>query len=152
MSVNGYLTVINHINRDGSKSARLPKPCTYCGALGHTSMGCLKKPRKPLKATKRIRRVGKVTKKQMEFNKAWLDSIPDDKLYCFYCLHIGVKHLLTREEAQPEHFMSRARHPDLRYDPYNMVVSCQPHNKAKGSLDGFDYLKILEKEKNSARD
>lgn len=73
--------------------------CVICGQKAFTAYCFRHKPRKLLKTARRIRRVGKVGKKQMDFNKSWLVAVPDNKLYCFYCKHIGIHRLLDRSEA-----------------------------------------------------
>lgn len=100
-----------------------------------------------MQAKKSMKKIGRVGRETMDSNKAFLDSVPDDELYCFYCQYIGVIWLLTRKEAQAEHYYSRARHPGLRLDNEKKVVSCSFHNKDKGSRDGDEYLKILDEEK-----
>lgn len=139
--------MINRINKTGAKSVKLPRPCTYCKGLGHLAFGCTKKPRKPLRAKKPMRKIGKVGRKLSLSNKAFLDAIPADELYCYYCLFEGVEQLLARQEAQAEHFLSRARHPDMRYDKRNLVVSCARHNQEKASLDGPEYLRLLDQKR-----
>lgn len=129
------------------KPAKLPKPCKYCGGLGHLAFGCTKKPRKPLKAKKPMRKIGKVGRSTMASNKAFLDSKQDDELYCAYCLYCDIEELLPRTAANAEHFYSRARHPEMRLDRANLVISCPAHNRLKGSLDGPEFLALLDKEK-----
>jgi hypothetical protein len=136
---------IHRINKDGSRKVTL-KPCKNCGNLGHTTFTCPKKPRKTMQRT-RMKPIGKVGKKTITLNKVFLDSIPEDELYCVYCQYLGIDNLLTRRTANAEHYLSRARHPELRHDLNNLVVSCSYHNKLKGSQDGPEFLKILDKQK-----
>lgn len=121
-------------------------PCGVSGCPRRSLSGfCfIHKPKKPLARVKRMRKIGKVGRATMESNKAFLDSIPDDELYCYYCAYIGNHYLLPREEANAEHYFSRARHPDLRNRNDLKVVSCRFHNKDKGSMDGDEYLQKLE--------
>lgn len=135
--------MIQRINKAGARKVTL-KPCKICSHLGHTAFNCPKKPRKPLLAKKRMNPIGKVGKATMRSNKAFLDSIPDDELYCAYCVVVGVEQLLDRKDANAEHFLSRARHPELRLDKTNLVVSCKMHNKMKGSMDGPEFIAILQ--------
>lgn len=95
-------------------------------------------------AKKPMKKIGKVGRKTIQSNKEFLDSVPDNELYCFYCKHIGIIWLLMRKEANAEHYYSRARHPGLRLDNSKKVVSCDFHNADKGSRDGDEYLKILK--------
>lgn len=141
------IVVINRINKTVTGPARLPKPCKFCGGLGHLAFGCTKKPRKPLKAKRSMKKIGRVGRATMQSNKEFLDSIPDEELYCYYCAYTGVHILLMRSHANAEHYYSRARHPELRNRNDLKVVSCDFHNADKGSLDGDDYLKILDERK-----
>jgi hypothetical protein len=102
------------------------------------------KPKKPMRVNRRMKPVGKVGKATMQSNKEFLDSKRDDELYCFYCVYIGAGWLMPRKYARAEHYYSRARHPELRLDNSKKVISCDYHNKDKGSLDGDEYLKILD--------
>lgn len=138
--------MISRINKDGARPFKM-KPCTYCKGLGHLAFGCTKKPRKPMRASKPMKKVGRVGRATMQSNKEFLDSFSDDELYCFYCKHVGVHQLLERPRANAEHYYSRARHPELRLDNGKKVISCDYHNKDKGSLDGDEYLKKLDKER-----
>lgn len=120
------------------------KPCKECGALGHTRFTCSKRPSKIMRSDKPMNRIGKVGRATQASNKAFLNSISDSELYCYYCLYEGNEYLLPRREAQAEHFYSRARHPELRLDKTNLVISCGAHNKLKGSLDGPEFLEKLK--------
>lgn len=120
--------------------------CVVCGANSLRGYCFRHKPRKPLQAKKRIRRVGKVGQKLLDQRKAYFEDHPGDEHYCYYCVFVGIEVALTQAEAQVEHFMSKARHPELRFERSNLIVSCGPHNERKGSLDGLEFLKILEEE------
>lgn len=127
------------------------KPCKFCGGLTHLAFGCTKRPKKPLNRAKRMRKVGKITKKLTEQRKAYfLDNpSPDGMYYCYYCLFLGVERPLTIGEVVIEHYKSRARHPELRFDRGNLVLSCEMHNKLKGSKDGDEFLEDLEQIRSS---
>jgi hypothetical protein len=121
------------------------KVCRKCGSPNHTGFHCYigRKPLKTtatLKATKPMKKIGKVGRATMASNKEFLDSFADDELYCFYCMFIGIEELLERKCANAEHFYSRARHPELRLDKSKLVIACTPHNAEKGSLDGPEFL------------
>lgn len=131
-------------NNQAKGENRLPV-CKRCGRLGHTAFFC--KPRKPLQVKKRMSPVGKVGRKTMAQNREFINSVPDNGLFCFYCLHLGIENLLPREAAQAEHFYSRARHPEQRLDITNRVVSCAYHNELKGSMDGDEFLELLDKQR-----
>lgn len=123
---------------------------TNCPRKSTTGLCFTHKPRKPLARVKRMRKIGRVGKATMDSNKAFLDNIPADELYCYYCAYIGNHYLLDRKDAVAEHYFSCARHPGLRTRNDLKVVSCRPHNKEKGSTDGDEYLKILDERKANA--
>lgn len=59
-------------------------------------------------------------------------------------MYVGIDVPLEKRNVQVEHFMSKARHPELRFEMSNLVASCRTHNRMKGSLDGPEFLKILD--------
>lgn len=135
--------MINHVNTEQTGPARLPKPCTFCKGLGHLAFGCTKKPKTPLNRTGRIRRVGKIGQKLLDQRKAYFEDNPGNEHYCYYCVYVGIERVLTQQEAQIEHFRSKARHPELRFERSNLIISCAEHNKLKGSKDGPEFLEEL---------
>lgn len=135
--------MINHINTEHAGSPK-PKPCSYCGALGHMAFGCRKKPRKPLQTNKRLSKAGKLAKAYTILRENFFRDNPEGPYYCVYCQYIGVEQPLERWEVNIEHYHSKARRPDLRFKKENLVVSCAFHNQEKGSLDGDSYIKKLD--------
>lgn len=136
--------MINRINTEGDERVKLPKPCKYCGGLGDLAFGCLKKPKKPLKATKRIRRAGKLAEAYKILRQEFFRENPDGPYYCMYCQYINREIALERWEVNIEHYHSKARHPELRFKKENLVISCAFHNQDKGSRDGDEYIQTLD--------
>jgi len=136
---------IDRIKNTQRKPARLPKPCKYCGTIGHTSFNCPKKPRKPLQTTKRMKKVGKIGKQLLDQAADFRKEHPGPQ-QCFYCLFIGIVELI--DDYCVEHTLSKTRHPEYRFDKEKLVISCHGHNEEKGSKDIDEYLEILEKRKN----
>lgn len=60
---------------------------------------------------------------------------PQESYNCHYC-----GRFLLRNEVELDHFESRSRRPDLRYELTNLVPSCHRCNAEKGSLSGEQYL------------
>lgn len=135
-----------------------PKPCKICGVIGHTSINCFARRRRviergqvvvkrPVARTAGLKRIGKVGNKWLKFRTQWfVDNPPDENGYyhCYYCVAMDVGSNLTRREATLDHWLSRSRHPELRFDETNIVVACQWHNKDKGSKGGDQYINILK--------
>lgn len=132
--------MIQRLNERG-KPVRLPKPCKECGALGHTRFTCSRRPNKTLRASKPMRKIGKVTKKWLQVRDKWLEVNKAEYYVCFYCPRI-----MTRSQLTLDHKLSRSRHPELRYDWHNLVPCCTPCNEAKGSLDADEYIEKLRRD------
>lgn len=122
----------------------MPMPCKYCKVDTHSSFTCFKRPRKTLQAKRRIKKVGKLGKAYMMLRQEYFKDHPGDEHYCYYCLYIGIEIPLDKRQTQVEHYYSKARHPDKRFDKTNLVASCSFHNKLKGSTDGPEFLEILK--------
>lgn len=127
------------------------KPCVYCGKLGHTAFNCPYKPRKrlqsrtPLKAKKRMKRIGKIGKALQDQRQQFLNEHAPPYL-CVYCLVIGVDSPLLPEEVNVEHGEAKASHSELRFVKGNLYVSCPGHNQDKGGMSITKYLtKIKER-------
>lgn len=135
--------MINHINKTGSKTVKLPKPCKFCGALGHIQFVCPKKPKKPLNRVKRMKKVGRIGQKLLDQRKAYLKAFPGPH-YCVYCIFVGVEEQLEEKDVQLEHFLTKNNRPDLRFDWSNIVKSCGPHNAWKSGMDGPEFMKLLD--------
>lgn len=117
------------------------KPCKHCSETGHSAFTCTRKPRKALATKKRIKKMGKVTRRWLQTRNEWLAANPADDYYCHYC---NIQ--LDRAELTLDHYQSRSRHPELRFELSNLVPSCAPCNRDKGSLSGDEYI---EKRKES---
>lgn len=93
---------------------------------------------------------GKTNINDNNTRKRWLfhNKPTDGYWYCTYCskplttdkdmLAMGVERLTL------DHYHTRSRHPELRYDIKNLVPSCFRCNYAKGSIDGDDYVKKIK--------
>src|SRR5215469_17939277 len=116
------------------------KVCKYCGLTGHSSMGCFKRPNKPLKGKKRIKRIGKVGRQWWQTRQDWIKkNLPDSGTWkCTYCGGELTMNILTLD-----HKLSRSRRPDLRYDLDNLVPACWECNTAKGSLSFEEYIEKI---------
>lgn len=132
-------------------SQKAGKPCKYCGKPGHTVFNCPRKPRKPLVAKSRMRRVGKIGRKLLDQRTQWFKDNPRPYYECIYCLIVGLPTCLTKEEANLEHGMSKVRHPELRFVQDNLYISCPSHNQDKGSMNIDEYIEKLIKEMQDGR-
>lgn len=140
------IPVINRINKEGSKPVRLPKPCKFCGGLGHLAFGCRKRPKKPLKTKKRMKPLGKIGKALAKQSEDFKTELKPPYL-CFYCQYLGIDYPLEIEFVNAEHTQSKARHPAMRFVKEGLAISCPGHNEQKGSMDIEEFLIILDDEK-----
>jgi 5-methylcytosine-specific restriction endonuclease McrA len=124
-----------------------PKSCTECGNTGHSRFNCPRRPKKPLqtktvlKPKKRMKQAGGVTKKWLAVRAEWLRQNPPDHLgnyQCHYC-----RKDVPKNEITLDHYHSRSRRPDLRFELSNLVPCCYRCNRDKGSLSGDEYVEIL---------
>lgn len=136
--------MINRINKEQTGTPKALKPCAYCKGLGHLAFTCHKKPRKPLQATKRLKKVGKITKRLIDQRREYLKAFPGPH-YCYYCLYQDIEEELTEENVQIEHFLTKNNHPEKRFDWSNLVKSCANHNRLKGGMNGPEFLQKLTK-------
>lgn len=90
-----------------------------------------------------MRKVGKVAKRYPKLRRDFLKVNPGPH-FCYYCLAVGVEQELPENEIFVEHYYSKARHPDLRFDITQLVKSCGEHNKLKGSMDGPEFLELIK--------
>lgn len=98
---------------------------------------------KYLKPSKRLNKIGPVTKKLIEQRKQWIiDSPPDDNgnWVCYLQISPQCLKLVTADTLNLEHVESRARRPDLRFDKTNLKPSCQICNSKKGSKSASEVL------------
>lgn len=95
---------------------------------------------------KPLKRVGKIGRKLLDQRKQYLaDNL--GPYYCYYCLFVGIEEELEQKHAQIEHFLTKNNHPEKRFDQSNLVISCAGHNQLKGGMDGPEFLKLLEENK-----
>jgi 5-methylcytosine-specific restriction endonuclease McrA len=107
--------------------------CKYCGGTNHTSLMCLKKPRKPIRQES-----VKAQSKRTATSREWYRLNPPDNngnWICYLQISPRCPRILTRETITLEHVKSKARHPGLKYDVNNLKPACEFCNKLKGSLD-----------------
>jgi 5-methylcytosine-specific restriction endonuclease McrA len=129
-------------------------PCKTCGSLGHGAW--YHKPRRalrarqPMRRSKRLRPLGKVGTRLAAQSKNFLAGLEPPYL-CVYCLVLGYENFLEPEWVNIEHGQSKTRHPDRRFDRTNLYISCQFHNRDKGSLDIDQYIAKLRKEQHEQR-
>lgn len=135
--------MIVRVNVTHSKAKKI-KPCKDCGALRH-AFTCSKRPNVIMRR-KGLKKAGKISQKLSEQRKAYFEDNPSEfnTYYCYYCLYLGHEIPLPKEKLQVEHFHTKARHPELRFERSNLILSCAGHNKDKGHMDGEDYLRKLK--------
>lgn len=121
-------------------------PCLVCSKKCMGEYCFQHKPRKPMRAKKPMKKIGRIGQKLLDQRKEYLKAFPAPH-YCYYCEYVGIKEELDQRDVQVEHFLTKNNYPELRFDWSNLVKSCATHNKLKNNLDGFDFLKILDKEK-----
>lgn len=140
---------INRIPNTQDKPAKLPKPCVYCGTIGHSAFQCHKKPKRALQpksklvAKKRMKPLGKQGLKWIETRNLWFSLHPAERYDCYIC---SVS--MAKSETTLDHIQSRGRHPELRYVLSNLAPCCGPCNEAKGSLSIEEYKRKLKNGKN----
>lgn len=118
----------------------MSRPCRYCGGTGHSTIGCYARPKNRLIPHKTMKRIGKQGQKWIRFRAQWFKDNPGP----YFCYYDGEP--LKRNEVELDHALSRSRHPELRFDPNNIVVSCHFHNFDKGSRSAEEYLEYLKKQ------
>lgn len=146
LGLRNLTVVINRISSEGAGPVRLPKACAFCKGLGHTAFGCRKRPRKVLAKAKPMKKVGRIGKKLLDQRKEYLKAFPGPH-YCFYCLYLDIEEELEEKDVQVEHFLTKNNYPELRFEWSNLVKSCSGHNEMKGHMDGFEFLKKLDGQK-----
>lgn len=108
----------------------LPKPCKFCGALGHIAFTCRKKPKKPLKVAKKLKPRGKYGQQWIVTRETWFKKNPAEFYICYLC---GKR--MTPAETTLDHVKSRSRHPELRFNLENLRPACWSCQEVKGSKD-----------------
>lgn len=114
----------------------MAKTCKVCGKRAYSNYCVQHKPKKPLKKTKYLKRIGKVGRQWAQTRKEWIQKNLPDKGYweCRYC---GKK--LTIDKLTLDHKLSRSRRPDLRFEHDNLVPACWECNNQKGSLSEDEF-------------
>lgn len=119
-----------------------------CGRKAQDGKHCFfHRPRKPLKPGKPMRKEAVKTRQKREAtNRQWDAENPPDKngqwecylLISPYC-HIWV----DKKTLNREHTLSKARHPEEKYNPKKIKPGCPPCNKLKGSRSETEVKKMF---------
>lgn len=124
-------------------------PCKFHGVSTHSTFTCGLNPRrkpmkrgKPLKAKKRMKRIGKIGQQLLDQRVQYFQE-NDPPYYCIYCVFIGIDIPILEEDAQIEHGMTKNNHPGLRFSKDNLYIACSFHNEDKGGMDIDEYLEKL---------
>ena len=135
------------------KAARLTKDkplCKICKSAWHYQTFCPSKPKKPVRATQKplkrtpIKKMGKHATKWQTTRRQWLKANKAEWYECYLC-----KTMVSHRAMQLDHVESRARRPDLRYEPSNLKPVHSWCNKNKGSLSVDEYRKLQDDLKNA---
>lgn len=117
-----------------------PGACKYCESDKHTSLMCFHKPRRPLRKVSSMNSI-----KTAQMRREWFlrpENAPNEQgeWDCYLGISPDCEFTVNRMNLNLEHVRSKARHPELKFDPDNLMPSCQPCNKLKGSLDLEDLV------------
>lgn len=124
--------------------------CLKCGKKCIGEYCFQHKPRKPMQAKKRMRKVSDKGRKLMQKVADWKAELKPP-YRCHYCLYLGIDIPLEIEYLQAEHTKSKVRHPGFKFDADKWVLACPGHNAQKSSKDIEEFLEILDKEKVNAK-
>lgn len=113
------------------------KQCKWCKEDNpkHWPYQCRNNPKMTARPLKRFK-AGKVSHTWQRTREIWFRENYQDSYNCFYC----GRHLWIYEVTL-DHYLSRSRHPELRYDLENLRPSCALCNYEKGSIDGDIFVK-----------
>jgi hypothetical protein len=121
------------------------KPCTYCTQYGHTAWKCPRKARMQMKrsyiqrGTKRLKpESAKHKANRQATNAKWFELNGDGPWDCYLQVVPDCERTVTKETVNIEHPLSKARHPELRWNARRLKPACSPCNKFKGSKDFVD--------------
>lgn len=117
---------------------KIPK-CKYCGNTQHFSIACFNKPRRPIKNIS-----DKALNKKQVTDRLWYQLNPPDSKgvwICYLQISSECPIKLTRSTIVLEHYKSKARHPELKFEVTNLRPSCSLCNDLKRSLDIEDLVK-----------
>jgi hypothetical protein len=99
-----------------------------CGRKAQNGEQCFyHKPRKPLKAKRPMKRIGK----QTEVYNVWRDTIAKpylDKQFGHVCAWRGCT---QTEGLEVDHKQNRSTHPELKMSVKNVQYLCSPHHQQK---------------------
>lgn len=104
------------------------KTCKHCESENHLSIQCFKRPKRVIKA-------GRVANRWQTTRRQWFKANQRESYSCHYC-----GRFLLKNEVELDHYLSRSRRPDLRFELSNLVPSCHRCNQEKGSMSGDEYL------------
>ncbi len=120
-----------------------PKPCP-CGGH-HTAFLCPRKPRKTLQVRSTLKRVSrlrteavKTRQKRQQTTREWDKANPPDhtgRWECYLKIAPNCHGTVTKETLNREHTLSKARHPEAKYDITKIKPACPPCNALKGSQE-----------------
>lgn len=119
---------------------RFPKkPCKFCGETNHFAYACRENPKNKNRTIKRTRLapIGKQGRAWLDTRAQWLKDNPPPirGMYyeCYLQIHPWCPKLVTVEDMQLDHVVSRTRDPSKRLDVTNLRPSCEFCNAKKGS-------------------
>ena len=97
----------------------MSKVCKWCGSVEHYAYVCFKRPQKPIKVRRGIRKFGPKAMKYAE----WRDTtaIPFlDEWYGHKCVDCG-----RTDNLDVDHVKNRGSHPELIMDLNNVMYRCR---------------------------
>ena len=109
------------------------KTCKHCEGENHLSIQCFKRPKRVIKA-------GRVANRWQATRRQWFKVNHSENYYCHYC-----GRFLLKNEVELDHYLSRSRRPDLRFELSNLVPACHTCNTGKGSMSGDEFLNKVGK-------
>lgn len=109
--------------------------CLVCGKRAYSDKCYKHKDRTPIvtrkplpKATKPIKKQGKVAKTWLKTRQEWFKQNPAEGYSCYLCFQ-----WLPKNQTQLDHVIPRSARPDLRNDLNNLMPVCNTCNILKGS-------------------
>lgn len=117
-----------------------PGLCKHCGSSLHSSLMCFYKARQPLRKTS-----NKSGAKYAKMRREWFlrpENAPDEEgqWLCYLGISPECTFTVNRLTLNLEHVRSRVRHPELKFDPDNLMPACSACNQVKQSLDLEDLV------------
>lgn len=121
--------------------------CTFCGSKFHYQSFCPKKPRQPIKTTKRPRQIGKRGELWLATRQEWIAENPPDEHGLWYCFYCGVALTIDLDKVGIGIMFMTLDHKDgrrgkLLTDKTRLLPACYPDNRLKGSQD---YARFVER-------